>query len=325
MDNATIKSLSFSRALNEALREEMIQDKNVFIFGEDIGILGGYYGVTSGLLKSFGSERVIDMPLNEEIFVGIAIGAAQLGLKPIIEFGHANFLLLAFCDIYRSGIYRSECAGKLSLPIVIRAPFGDKKYRGPELAGDLIRMFYNVPGIKIVVPSTPYRAKGLLKAAVRDPNPVLFFEHEKLYFENGFAPLEEYTCPIEKASLISEGSDLSIISYGYTLKLIIEIISNDCKELKVDILDLVTLKPLDKNSIVKSAKKTGKVLIVEEGNEDGGMGSIISTLIHEFDSNINVSTIGAKNLPLPAGNLAPDIIPSKNSIMLAIKKFFNQS
>ncbi len=312
------RMISFSTALNEALREEMIRNHAVFVFGEDIAQFGGRNKVTIGLFDLFGAERVIDTSMNEELFVGMALGAAQMGMRPIVEFVSANFLHLAASDIFLMGMWRSKCAGKVILPLVLRSTISSKKATSTEFFGDPIATYLSVPGIKIVAPSSPATAKSLLKSAIRDDNPVLFFEHDRLYSEQGLVPAEEYVVSLGQARLALSGTRATLISYGYLAHLIERDLYKYCVENEVEVIDLLSIKPLDMEMILASVKKTKKVLIVEEGWVMGGVGAEILSLIHEQCPEVRGARHGAKNIPIPAGDLADVVLPGVESIRVAL-------
>lgn len=312
--------INFSDALNRALKDEMCEDDNVIIYGEDLRF-GGRYGVTAGIFREFGGERIVDFPLHEENFISVAIGLAQSGLRPIVEFTSSVTFMIAMIDIYRAGIWRFVNAAKVYLPIVVRIPFGMGAKRGAELSGDYISMFYNIPGIKIVVPSTPYSAYKLLRHSIKDQNPVLFFEHENLYKEKSFWQSNELEPSLGRARLFRDGHKLVIISYGYMVMRIGNILEERFNSAGILLLDLLTLKPLDKELILKIADKTKKVIIIEEGFVGASIGSYIFSIIQNFSHEIRVVVLGTKNIPLPYGKLAEQVVPTDEEIIHSINSF----
>lgn len=276
--------VSYIEAINQAMHEEMARDHKVFVLGEDVGLKGGVFKATQGLYEEFGEARVMDTPLAESAIAGVAIGAAAYGLRPIAEIQFADFIMPAVNQIVSEAAkmrYRSN--GDWNCPLVIRAPYGGGVHGGLYHSQCVEAMFCNIPGLKVVAPSTPYDAKGLLISAIRDEDPVLFFEHKRCYrFIKGEVPDIEYTVPIGKADVKREGEDITVITYGLTLHFALKA----AEKLEQDgysahILDLRTLYPLDQESIVQAARKTGKVLIVHEDNKEGGIGGEVAGIIAE--------------------------------------------
>jgi 2-oxoisovalerate dehydrogenase E1 component beta subunit len=261
--------VSYIDAINQAMCEEMARDQKVFVLGEDVGLKGGVFKATQGLYEEFGEARVMDTPLAESAIAGVAIGAAAYGLRPIAEIQFADFIMPAVNQIVSEAAkmrYRSN--GDWNCPLVIRAPYGGGVHGGLYHSQCVEAMFCNIPGLKVVAPSTPYDAKGLLISAIRDEDPVLFFEHKRCYrLIKGEVPNIEYTVPIGKADVKKEGGDITVITYGLTLHFALQAAEKLEKDgYSVHILDLRTLYPLDKESIVQAARKTGKVLIIHEDN-----------------------------------------------------------
>jgi len=279
-----VAEITMIEAIRQAMDEELAHDENVFIVGEDVGQRGGVFRATVGLFDKYGSERVIDSPLAEASIVGVGIGAALYGMRPICEIQFADFIHPAFNQIINEAAkmcYRSN--GDWTVPMVIRAPYGGGIGGGLYHSQSLEALFTHTPGLKVVVPSSPYDAKGLLKSAVRDPNPVLFFEPKKGYrLIKGEVPEGEYTVPIGPANVTRAGSDLTVFSYGmmhyYTLQAANQVASEG---IDVEVVDLRTLYPVDRETILKSVSKTGKALIVHEDNLTGGYGGEIAAIIAE--------------------------------------------
>lgn len=274
----------YIEAIHDALQEEMARDERVFVLGEDVGVRGGVFRVTAGLIEEFGEQRVIDTPLAESAIAGVAIGAAMAGMVPVAEIQFADFILPAVNQIISEAAkirYRSN--NDWQCPIVIRAPYGGGIHGALYHSQSMEAIFTHVPGLKIVTPSTPSDAKGLLLSAIRDKDPVLFFEHKRLYrLVKEEVPDTEYTVPIGKAAVRREGEDITVISYGMALHFVLEAAEKLAAEgISSHVLDLRTLRPLDEEAIVASATKTGKVLIVHEDNKVCGIGAEVSALIAE--------------------------------------------
>lgn len=276
-------------AVRDALREEMERDPNVVLMGEDIGVNGGVFRATDGLWQTFGGERVMDTPLAESGIVGVAIGAALNGLRPVAEIQFVDFIYPAFNQIVSEAArhyYRTN--GEYPVPMVVRAPFGGGVRGGLYHSQSVEAFFLHVPGLKVVIPSNPYDAKGLLKSAIRDNNPVLFFEHKRGYNSiQGEVPEGDFTVPIGEAKILREGGQLSLLSYGLSV--------HDCLEaaqaleqegVDCEVVDLRSISPLDKDTVLKSVRKTGKACIVHEDNLTGGVGAELAAIIagEAFDS-----------------------------------------
>ncbi|MGD1849384.1 MAG: alpha-ketoacid dehydrogenase subunit beta [Cyanophyceae cyanobacterium] len=273
----------FFNALREATDEEMARDENVLVMGEDVGHYGGSYKVTKGLYEKYGELRVLDTPIAENSFTGMAVGAAMTGLRPIIEGMNMGFLLLAFNQIANNaGMLRYTSGGNFKIPMVIRGPGGVGRQLGAEHSQRLEAYFQAVPGLKIVACSTPYNAKGLLKAAIRDENPVLFFEHVLLYNLREDLPEDEYLLPLDKAEVVREGSDVTILSYS-RMRHHVMVAAKTLEQEGYDpeVIDLISLKPIDMEAIAKSVRKTHRVIIVEECMKTGGIGAEVMALINE--------------------------------------------
>ncbi|HLG30954.1 MAG TPA: alpha-ketoacid dehydrogenase subunit beta [Candidatus Brocadiales bacterium] len=298
-----MKELTYLEAIQQALIEEMERDKSVFLLGEDIGVYGGAFRVTEGLYEKFGELRVIDTPLSESGFTGAAIGAALVGMRPVVEMQFADFISCAFDQIVMvaaKNFYR--WGGKT--PIVIRAPYGGNVHGGPFHSTCPEGWFFNVPGLKLVAPSTAYDAKGLLKASIRDDDPVIYFEHKFLYRRiKDSIPDEDYIVPLGKAKVFREGSDISVITYGWMVHVALEAATAlEEKGIDIEIVDLRTLLPMDKETIFNSVKKTNKVIVLHEATRTGGVGAEVSALIseHIFDHlDGPIIRITAPDTPVP--------------------------
>jgi len=263
----------------------MERDERVFVLGEDVGVKGGVFGATKGLQERFGELRVLDTPLAESAIAGVAIGAAMYGLRPIAEMQYADFMLPATNQIISEAAkirYRSN--NDWSCPVVIRAPFGGGIFGGLYHSQCPESVFFGTPGLKIVAPATPYDAKGLLKAAIRDEDPVIYFEHKKCYqMIEGEVPEDDYIVPIGKADVKREGSHITVITYGLTLHFALQAAEELASEdgIEAHVLDLRTIQPLDKEAILAAAARTGKVLIIHEDNKTGGVGGEVAAIIAE--------------------------------------------
>jgi 2-oxoisovalerate dehydrogenase E1 component beta subunit len=274
--------ITYIEAISKGLREEMQRDESVFCLGEDIGEYGGAFKVTKGFLKEFGEERVIDTILAETAIVGVAVGAAMMGLRPVAEMQFADFVSCGWNQIVNMAA-KSHYRWGAAVPIVIRLPSGGGLHAGPFHSQNPEAWFFHVPGLKLVAPSTPYNAKGLIKAAIRDNNPVLYFEHKYLYRHlKDEVPDDDYVVPIGKAEIRRQGRDISLITYGSMVMRSLEAAENLAKEgVEVEVVDLQSLLPFDKELILQSVKKTNKVLIVHEATLTGGIGAEIAAVISQ--------------------------------------------
>jgi 2-oxoisovalerate dehydrogenase E1 component beta subunit len=320
--------VTYLKAINQALHEEMRRDDNVFVMGEDVGELGGAFKVTEGLLDAFGEDRVIDTPISEALIVGAGIGAAILGMRPVLEMQFGDFISCAFDQIVNTAAtLRYRHGGLASCPLVLRAPSGAGVHGALFHSQNPEAWFTRVPGLKVVAPATPYDAKGLLKSAVRDDNPVIYFEHKRLYRSvKEDLPEGDFTVPIGPAELRLEGRDLSIITYGGTMHQALDAARIVEKEdgLKVEVLDLRTLLPLDREAILATARKTGKVLIAHEDRLTGGVGGEVAALIaeHAFDYlDGPIKRVAALDTHVAfSPPLEEYILPNTNKIVEAIRE-----
>ncbi|MBE9258055.1 MULTISPECIES: alpha-ketoacid dehydrogenase subunit beta [Aphanizomenonaceae] len=316
----------FFNALREAIDEEMARDSSVFILGEDVGHYGGSYKVTKDLHQKYGDLRVLDTPIAENSFTGIAVGAAMTGLRPIIEGMNMGFLLLAFNQISNNaGMLRYTSGGNFKIPMVIRGPGGVGRQLGAEHSQRLEAYFQAVPGLKIVACSTPYNAKGLLKAAIRDDNPVLFFEHVLLYNLKEDLPETEYVLPLNKAEVVRQGKDVTILTYSRMRYHVLQAVKALEKQgYDPEIIDLISLKPLDFETIGASIRKTHRVIIVEECMRTGGIGAELTASINDrlFDElDAPVLRLSSQDIPTPYnGNLERLTIVQPEQIVEAVQK-----
>ncbi|NJR45993.1 MAG: alpha-ketoacid dehydrogenase subunit beta [Hyellaceae cyanobacterium CSU_1_1] len=316
-------------ALREATDEEMARDKTVFVLGEDVGHYGGSYKVTKDLHKKYGDLRLLDTPIAENSFCGMAVGAAMTGLRPVIEGMNMGFLLLAFNQIANNaGMLRYTSGGNFKMPMVIRGPGGVGRQLGAEHSQRLEAYFHAVPGLKIVACSTAYNAKGLLKAAIRDDNPVLFFEHVLLYNLKDDLPADEYVLPLDKAEMVRSGKDVTILTYSRMRHHCTQALKEIEKQgYDPEIIDLISLKPFDMETVAKSVRKTHKVIIVEECMKTGGIGAELVALISEqlFDElDAPVLRLSSQDIPTPYnGKLENLTIVQPAQIAEAVQKMMN--
>ncbi|MCJ7839374.1 alpha-ketoacid dehydrogenase subunit beta [Lederbergia sp. NSJ-179] len=303
--------LSYIEAVTLAMREEMERDEKVFILGEDVGKKGGVFKATQGLYDQFGEKRVIDTPLAESAIAGVGIGAAMYGYKPIAEMQFADFIMPAINQIISEAArirYRSN--NDWSCPLVIRAPYGAGVGGALYHSQSVEAIFANQPGLKIVMPSTPYDVKGLLKAAIRDEDPVLFFEHKRAYrMIKGEVPTEDYVLPIGKADVKREGNDITVITYGLCVHFALQAAERLAAEgIEAHILDLRTVYPLDQQAIIEAASKTGKVLLLTEDNKEGSVMSEVAAIIAEhclFELDAPIMRLAGPDVP--ATSFAPTL------------------
>ena len=283
--------------------DEMRHDPRVFVMGEDVGKRGGVFRATMGLIEEFGEERVIDTPLAESAIVGVGIGSALAGMRPVAEIQFADFIWPAMNQIISEAArlrYRSN--GDWTVPLVIRAPYGGGVHGGLYHSQSVEAHFYHSPGLKIVMPSTPYDVAGLLRAAIRDEDPVMFLEHKRLYrLIKGEVPDDDYVLPIGKAEVKRQGTDLTVVSYGLTLHFCLEAAEALAQEgISAHVIDLRSIKPLDRETILEGVQKTGKVLIVHEDNKFGGVGAEVSAMIAEealFDLDAPIARLAGPEIP----------------------------
>ena len=295
--------ISYIEAINLAMKEEMERDEGVFVLGEDVGRKGGVFKATQGLYDQFGEYRVLDTPLAESAIAGVAIGAAMVGMRPIAEMQFADFIMPAVNQIVSEAAkirYRSN--NDWSCPIVVRAPFGGGIHGALYHSQSVEALFAGTPGLKIVIPSTPYDAKGLLKAAIRDEDPVLFFEHKRAYrLIKGEVPSDDYTVPIGKADVKREGDDITVITYGLAVHFALQAAERLAMDgIEAHILDLRTVYPLDQEAIIEAASKTGKVLLITEDNKEGSIMSEVAAIIAEhclFELDAPIQRLAGPDVP----------------------------
>lgn len=319
--------LSYLEAIRAALFEEMRDDERVIVLGEDVGVHGGVFRVTDGLFKEYGEERVIDTPLAESVIVGAAIGASFNGLRPVAEIQFADFIHPAMNQIMNEAAkIRFRSAGAFGCPIVVRAPFGAGVHGGLYHSQSVEALFFHIPGLKIVIPSNPYDAKGLLKAAIRDEDPVLYFEHKRLYRRvKSEVPDEDYVVPIGKAEVKRKGDDITVIAWGMMLHVSLEAAEAlQQEDISLEVIDLRTILPLDKETIASSVEKTSKVMVLHEDTRTGGVGAEIAAILAEdmFDYlDGPIVRVTAPDTPVPfASSLEEEFIPSAQKLIAAARK-----
>ena len=316
-------------ALREATDEEMARDNTVFVLGEDVGHYGGSYKVTKDLYKKYGELRVLDTPIAENSFCGMAVGAALTGLRPIIEGMNMGFLLLAFNQIANNaGMLRYTSGGNFTIPMVIRGPGGVGRQLGAEHSQRLEAYFHAVPGLKIVACSTAYNAKGLLKSAIRDNNPVLFFEHVLLYNLKENLPDDEYLVPLDKAEIVRKGKDVTILTYSRMRHHCTQALKTlEQQGYDPEIIDLISLKPFDMETIGESIGKTHKVIIVEECMKTGGIGAeLIASINDQFFDELDapVMRLSSQDIPTPYNGMLERLtIVQPEQIVEAVEKMMN--
>lgn len=323
-----MKTLTMRQAINEALREEMERDPSTVLFGEDVGKFGGVFGVTAGLQKRFGA-RVFDTPITETTIVGAALGMAITGLRPIPELQFGDFVSIAFDEIFNKlGKWKWMHGGTMKVPVTLRLPIGMAGGAGPEHSQSPQALFMHAPGLYIAVPSTPYDAKGLLKEAIRNDNPVLFFEHKLLYDKKGEVPDEEYTIPLGKADIKKTGSDITIIATALQVHTALNAAQAlEADGIRAEVIDPRTLAPLDKETILGSVQKTGRLLIVHEEPKTGGCGAELAAIMAEeaiFDLRAPIRRIGSPDLPIAQSlHLEAYYRPTENQIIETVRELMN--
>ncbi|HEU4386502.1 MAG TPA: alpha-ketoacid dehydrogenase subunit beta [Blastocatellia bacterium] len=276
--------MTLLEAIRQGLWEEMERDERVFLLGEDIGVYGGAFKMTDGFLEKFGAERVIDTPISESAIVGAACGAAMMGMRPVAEMQFIDFISCCF-DMLTNYAAKSRYRQGIGIPLVVRGPCGGGVHAGPFHSQNVESFFLNTPGLKMVEPSTPYDAKGLIKAAIRDDDPVIFFEHKMLYRNPKIkqeVPSEDYVVPIGKAAVRREGGDLSIITYGAMVYTALDAADRLQQEgIDVEVVDLRSLLPFDREAILETVRKTSKVILLHEATRTGGMAGELTAVINE--------------------------------------------
>jgi pyruvate dehydrogenase E1 component beta subunit len=323
-------TMTFAQALNNAHKLEMQRDPNIYVAGEDVGVYGGIFGVTGGLLDQFGDKRVRDTPITESAIIGTAVGAAAAGLRPVIELMFVDFIGVALDQLYNQAAkMKYMFGGKAKLPITLRTTCGAGMGAAAQHSQCLEAWFMHIPGLKVVMPSTPYDAKGLLISAIRDDNPVVFLEHKMLYGTQGEVPEESYAIPLGKADIKREGKDITVVAtsmmVGRALSAAEKLVGEG---ISLEVVDPRTLSPLDEETILNSVRKTHRLLIVHEEVKFAGSGAEIAAMVAEkaFDYlDAPIVRIGAPFTPVPfSPPLEQEFIPSEEKIIQAVKKLMGK-
>lgn len=321
-----MRTLSYARALGEALAEEMRRDPTVVVWGLDVGAYGGAFSVTRGLFGEFGCDRVIDMPISEAGYVGAGVGAAATGLRPVVELQFSDWITIASDQlINHAAKLRYMFGGTLRVPLVLRAPVGGYLRAAAQHSQSFESIYTFVPGLKVVMPATPYDAKGLLKAAIRDDNPVIFFEHKRLYDVVGEVPEGEYVIPLGQADVKRAGADVTVVAYSYTVPMALAAADTLAAEgIDVEVLDLRSLDPLDEDAILASVAKTNRLVIAQETWPRCSISSEVAALVAEkgFDSlDAPILRVTSKNVPTPFSPVLEDhVLPQEADIVSAVRR-----
>jgi pyruvate/2-oxoglutarate/acetoin dehydrogenase E1 component len=325
-DNGRGPELTYLEAVREALSQEMRRDPEVFLLGEDIGVYGGAFGVTRGMLEEFGPERVRDTPISEAAIAGTATGAALMGMRPVMEIMFMDFLTISMNQLVNQAAkIRFMFGGKASIPMVIRAPAGSGTGAAAQHSQSLEAWFVHTPGIKVVAPATPYDAKGLLITAILDNNPILFMEHKLLYRTKGPVPQERYTIPLSQARVRREGRHLTILAYSIMVPRSLEAAEQLSGEgIEAEVVDLRSLKPLDVDTIVQSVSKTGRVLIVHEAPRTGGFGGELAAVVADSEAfdylDAPIRRLAGRDIPIPYNrSLERATVPQVEDIVRAAR------
>ena len=321
-----MRKITYAQAIAEATAEEMRRDPRVVVWGLDVGPYGGAFAATAGLYREFGPERVIDMPISEAGYVGAGVGAAITGLRPVVELQFSDWLTIASDQlINHAAKMRYMFGGRLAVPMVLRAPVGAYLSNAAQHSQSFESMFAFVPGLKVVMPATPYDAKGLLKSAIRDDNPVIFLEHKALYRVEGDVPEEEYVLPLGRAEVTRPGTDVTVVAYSYALSLALaaaEALSGE--GIQVELIDLRTLSPLDEGTVLASVEKTGRLVVVQETWPRCSISSEVTAIVAEkgFASLAAPPVrVTAKNVPVPFSRPLEDhVLPQVSDIVAAVRR-----
>ena len=318
--------ITFREAIRQAIDEEMARDERVFLIGEEVAQYNGAYKVSQGLLDKYGPKRVIDTPITEEGFTGLGIGAAMVGLRPIVEWMTLNFSLMAYDQVVNNAAkMRYMSGGQVNMPIVFRGPNGPAEYLGSQHSQALQSLFAHIPGLKVIAPATPYDAKGLLKTAIRDDNPVLYLEAEMMYAWKGEVPAEEYLIPFGKAEIKRPGKDVTLITYAKPLRMVREAAAVLEKSgIDAEIVDLRSIRPLDEAAMYDSVRKTNRCVVVDESWPFASVGSHVAWLVSKncFDLlDSPVELVSSEDVPMPYNHrLELSAQPSVEKIVAAVNK-----
>ena len=327
-----MRELYYLDAIKEAISQEMEENNKVFLIGEDIGVHGGAFGVSVGLVEKFGNDRIIDTPISEQGIVGLGIGAALMGMRPIVEIMFSDFLLLALDQIANQAAKINYIfGGKTPVPLVIRTPTGGGNGLAAQHSQSIEAILFHIPGVKIIIPSTPYDAKGLFASALKDQNPVIIFEHKLLYKKiKGEVPKNRYEIPLGKADIKKEGSDITVVATSAMVHKVLNVANKlESEGMSIEVIDPRTIKPLDIESIIKSVKKTGKAILVEEACFTGGFTSFLASEIQAkaFDwLDIPIYRVTGLDVPMPYSYvLENEVIPSEERIESILRKALSNS
>lgn len=318
--------ITYREAIRQAIDEEMARDENVFLMGEEVAQYNGAYKVSQGLLDKYGSDRVVDTPITEEGFTGVGIGAAMAGLRPIVEWMTLNFSLMAFDQVISNAAkMRYMSGGQVKIPLVLRGPNGPAEYLAAQHSQALQSIYAHFPGLKVISPATPYDAKGLLKSAIRDDNPVIFLEGELMYAWKGEVPQDEYLIPLGEADIKRPGSDVTLVTFGKPLKVVREAAAQlEKDDVDAEIIDLRSIRPLDEKTIYESVRKTNRCVVIDEAWPFASVGSHVAWLIAKncFDMlDAPVELIASEDVPMPYNHrLELAVQPSAEKIVAAAKK-----
>jgi pyruvate/2-oxoglutarate/acetoin dehydrogenase E1 component len=324
MNGNGTREITYLEAVREALSQEMRRDAEVFLMGEDIGVYGGAFGVTRGMLEEFGAERVRDTPISEAVIAGAAAGAALMGMRPVMEIMFMDFLTISMNQLVNQAAkMHFMFGGKANVPMVIRAPAGSGTGAAAQHSQSLEAWFVHTPGIKVLAPATPYDVKGLLVAAIRDNNPVLFMEHKLLYRSKGAVPEETYTIPFGRAEVRRQGRDLTVLAYSIMVPRALEAAEQLAGQgIEIEVVDLRSLKPLDTETIVRSVSKTGRVLILHESPRTGGFGGELAAVVAESEAfdylDAPIRRLAGRDIPIPYNRtLERSTVPQVEDIVAA--------
>ena len=321
-----MREIQYREALREAMNEEMRRDERIFLMGEEVAEYNGAYKVSQGMLAEFGAKRVIDTPISELGFAGIGVGAAMNGIRPIIEFMTFNFSLVAIDQVINAAAkMMSMSGGQFSVPIVFRGPTGSAGMLSPQHSQNFESWYANCPGLKVVVPSNPYDAKGLLKSSILDPDPVIFMESEQMYGDKGFVPEEEYYIPIGQAKVVQEGTDVTIVTFGKMLKVVMAAAAELAKDgINAEVIDLRTVRPIDYPTVLTSVRKTNRMVFVEESWPLGSIATEVAFKVQKdaFDYlDAPILRVMGGDVPLPyAPTLIEEYLPNPTKVIKAVKE-----
>lgn len=328
--NHAVREITFAQAINEALAEEMRRDPTVFIIGEDVAEAGTPFKVLSGLVLEFGKERVIDSPISEAGISGISVGAAMTGMRPVVDIMFGDFVTLTMDQmVNQAAKIHYMSGGKLKVPMVLRTTLGATRRSAAQHSQSLHAWFSHIPGLKVVLPSTPYDAKGLLKTAIRDDSPVVFFEDKMMYQVKGPVPEEQYTIPLGLADIKRPGTDITLVATSSMVQISLsaaQILEND--GVSAEVIDVRTTVPLDKTTLIESGKKTTRAIVVDEGYERYGVSAEIASIISEgafYDLDAPVKRMGAMDVPVPFSPVLEDqTVPTAESVAVLARQLCNK-